>query len=223
MEGIENAEGETTVIEVAEKENAASEEPKVLSESAQLAQQISAAIAEHAQQATKTSSNASAEVQADNHTSETGTVTVTETNPVESSVISEAPVISEAAAFETTKVEAPEHEPAPPIETAAEQVEVNSPAEVASNGATHAAPAKEVSNIEIETTERKTTTEVNIAPPSRASNDPRKAPKPVSQVNIITETVESHASRALDTSLPPSVDHNPRPVSYTHLTLPTKA
>ncbi len=68
-------------------------------------------------------------------------------------------------------------------------------------------------DVEIETSERKTITEVNLAPPARASNDPRKAPKPVSQVSIITETIETQASRALDTSLPPSVDHNPRPLT----------
>jgi ribonuclease E len=47
----------------------------------------------------------------------------------------------------------------------------------------------------------------------RASNDPRRTPKPVASVQIITETPERHQARALDTSLPPIVEHNPRPIS----------
>ena len=52
-----------------------------------------------------------------------------------------------------------------------------------------------------------------LGTPSRASNDPRRSPKPVASVQIITEAPVRNQSRALDTSLPPSVEHNPRPIS----------
>jgi ribonuclease E len=46
----------------------------------------------------------------------------------------------------------------------------------------------------------------------RASNDPRRAPKPVANIQIVTEAPIRQQARALDTSLPPSVEHNPRPI-----------
>lgn len=45
---------------------------------------------------------------------------------------------------------------------------------------------------------------------SRAGNDPRVAPKPVQDVRILTETRSRPLPRALDTSLPSHVVHNPR-------------
>jgi len=187
----DETEGENTIINSTEKEDVAptaDDQPKVLSESAQLAQQISAAIAEHAQ-ATKVvldeatvedqaqtvgitadTSNASVELQAQ------ATLEITETTPT-----------PETTSIVAPKVEATIEAPAP--------------------------TSQATINVEIETPERNTITDVSLAPSARASNDPRKAPKPVSQVSIITETIESHASRALDTSLPPSVDHNPRPLT----------
>ena len=54
--------------------------------------------------------------------------------------------------------------------------------------------------------------DVNVAQP-RASNDPRRTPKPVASVQIVTEAPVRQQARALDTSLPPSVEHNPRPIS----------
>lgn len=47
----------------------------------------------------------------------------------------------------------------------------------------------------------------------RASNDPRRAPKPVASIQIVTEAPVRQQARALDTSLPPSVEHNPRPIA----------
>ncbi|MFO1387643.1 ribonuclease E [Cellvibrio sp.] len=47
----------------------------------------------------------------------------------------------------------------------------------------------------------------------RASNDPRRAPKPVANIQIVTEAPVRQQARALDTSLPPSVEHNPRPIA----------
>lgn len=48
---------------------------------------------------------------------------------------------------------------------------------------------------------------------ARASNDPRRAPKPVANIQIVTEAPVRQQARALDTSLPPSVEHNPRPIA----------
>ena len=199
--GGEGVEGENTSFNTEEKEviePTASDEPRVLSESAQLAQQISAAIAEHAQQAQATKAEPGTEAEENAPAVETSNTTSLEasvdtfTKPIE-------PQIEVATAITNSEeITAPEVIATP--EPIIAETSVNEPAAVAAN-------------VEIETSERKTVTEVNLAPPARASNDPRKAPKPVSQVSIITETIESHASRALDTSLPPSVDHNPRPLA----------
>ncbi len=48
---------------------------------------------------------------------------------------------------------------------------------------------------------------------ARASNDPRLAPRPLATIQIVTETRISKQSTALDTSLPPEVAHNPRPIA----------
>lgn len=199
--GGEGVEGENTSFNTEEKEviePTASDEPRVLSESAQLAQQISAAIAEHAQQAQATKAEPGTEAEENAPAVETSNTTSLEasvdtfTKPIE-------PQIEVATAITNSEeITAPEVIATP--EPIIAETSVNEPAAIAAN-------------VEIETSERKTVTEVNLAPPARASNDPRKAPKPVSQVSIITETIESHASRALDTSLPPSVDHNPRPLA----------
>ncbi|MCE3252742.1 MAG: ribonuclease [Cellvibrio sp.] len=189
-------EGENTVLDIPEKEGVAlttDDEPKVLSESAQLAQQISAAIAEHAQQAQV------AKVTPNDKTAEDQVQTVGAT----------IDTLAEPAQLQTQSThEIAEIDPIP------ETTEVAATAEPKIDLAIIEAPVTQLAptDVAIETPERKTITEVNIAPP-RASNDPRKAPKPVSKVSIITETIESQASRALDTSLPPSVDHNPRPLT----------
>jgi len=186
---------------IMEREDAASEtstQPKVLSESALLAQQISAAIAEHTQQVQAPKVEPETEAEENVSPIETPDTAITEVTantfakPIEPSI--------EIATTDSTIEDAPAA--TTPNLTPTMQ-ETNTKASI----------AEPVANVEIETSERKTITEVNLAPPARASNDPRKAPKPVSQVSIITETIESQASRALDTSLPPSVDHNPRPLT----------
>jgi ribonuclease E len=214
-DGIEGAESETPSAGVTAREEATSDEPKVLSESAQLAQQISAAIAEHAQQThavkatseadTAAQSDASAEAQLDNQENDPAAPT---------SIEATAPVSVEARSNEQVEIEQTEPSVATPLmQTISEPAEAVTPTGIMDSNATNAAPLKDADHVEVELTERKTTTEVDIAAPARASNDPRKTPKPVNQVSIITETIETHASRALDTSLPPSVDHNPRPLT----------
>lgn len=203
--GAEGGEGEKTSL-TEESETitpAGSDTTKVLSESAQLAQQISAAIAEHANQAhaIKVEPIGSTEeilqtADAASTSSPYGTTVDTFTSPIEPPVES-TQIVTNSDAEKTQEIAIPAATPAPIV------VE-NSTEESSPDG---------VKDVEIESLERQTTTEINLTPPARASNDPRKAPKPVSQVSIITETIESQASRALDTSLPPSVDHNPRPLT----------
>ncbi|WP_331352487.1 ribonuclease E [Cellvibrio sp. UBA7671] len=199
--GGEGIEGENTSFNTEEEEvitPTVSDEPKVLSESAQLAQQISAAIAEHAQQAQATKVEPETGAEENVPAAETSNTSSAEpgvdtfAKPIE-------PQIEAATVIATSEDKAAPEAISAPEPVTAEAI-VNE-------------PAAATTDVEIETSERKTITEVNLAPPARASNDPRKAPKPVSQVSIITETIESQASRALDTSLPPSVDHNPRPLA----------
>lgn len=195
--GSEVAEGENASLNTEEKEviaPTASDEPKVLSESAQLAQQISAAIAEHAQQAQISKPEPVADAEKQEQPAETA-------SPINADTVIDA--VAKPAAME---IEMPRDDIRSETDVAPEVIKVAEP--VITESAAAVAP-----EVEIETSERKTITEITIAPPARASNDPRKAPKPVSQVSIITETIETHASHALDTSLPPSVDHNPRPLS----------
>lgn len=52
-----------------------------------------------------------------------------------------------------------------------------------------------------------------VAAYTRATNDPRVSPRPVQQVRILTETRSRPLPRALDTSQPARVAHNPRPLA----------
>lgn len=199
-----------------QEEVAGNQEPVVLSESAQLAQQISAAIAEHAQQAQVNKEQAAFESPQE----QTTPVQIIEQEIPATS--SPAPTDFEKHAENEEKTFDNSHEQIaaivadkgfvqPTINTTEEQA-----ASITLNTA-HTEPAttdieKNEPEITVETTERKMVTEVNIAP-ARANNDPRNSPKPIGKISIITETIESQASRALDTSLPPSVDHNPRQIS----------
>ncbi|WP_323814527.1 ribonuclease E [Cellvibrio sp. NN19] len=210
----DNFEGENNTPSTEEKSVAAPEtstEPKVLSESAQLAQQISAAIAEHAQQNQMVKA-----VVANSFIDEPA-------QPTDSSIpnIDESATENHFAAkpSEVTTAhaaqDAQDTETQPTDETVAQPIEVTQiTSEIIESvpAATENTESISTTEVEIDIPERKTITEVSIAP-TRASNDPRKAPKPVSKINIITETIETQASNALDTSLPPSVDHNPRPLS----------
>lgn len=201
-EGVEGVEGESTSFNTEESATiapTASDEPKVLSESAQLAQQISAAIAEHAQQAhaIKVEPNGGAEETLQTVDTTCASSSYDTIDTFTSSI--ESPI-------EITQV-------ATNIDADAIQENTPTPAPIIAETSISGPSAVVATDVAIESLERQTTTEVNLAPPARASNDPRKAPKPVSQVSIITETIESHASRSLDTSLPPSVDHNPRPLT----------
>lgn len=217
-------ENETSVLD-GQDEPSTGQEPIALSESAQLAQQISAAIAEHAQQTQV--NKAQAMFDNINATSED----VTPDQAVEQQSVSFAsvpeitpeefqqtdyPTIKSTTAIENADIVIAETEAsqAPIAEiTETPSLSISQSEEAAVEPSVESTsietPAAEVT---IATTERKTVTEVNIAP-ARASNDPRTLPKPIGKISIITETIESQASRALDTSLPPSIDHNPREIS----------
>ena len=207
-------EAETPVAAAPKQEVAESKEPEVLSESAQLARQISAAIAQHSQQTqtVQTADEVPVESVEAESALESGKPATTETTFIPEPVIQAAPenlatpaVDESVASEESFQPAAPAAEEAQPV---AEQQQEEAPVAVAPVSET---PAP---SMEIDAPQRTTVTEVTLpAVPARASNDPRRTPKPVKQISIITETIEAPASQALDTSLPPSVDHNPRPLS----------
>ncbi len=179
--------------------------PAVLSESAQLAQQISAAIAEHAQQQASKPAPLFEAAQAIEEAPTTIAEVISNqsiasndsTDNEQTSVEVAASKANEPSAIQTSDLPAPPEQQPTGEQREPEAIVTTEPPEVT-----------------IEATERRTITEVDISStPARASNDPRNAPKPIGNISIITETIESQASRALDTSLPPSVDHNPRPIS----------
>lgn len=183
-----------------DNENIQSDEPKVLSESAQLAQQISAAIAEHAQQSQqKSPEHAESEI----------TPTATETKEPTDAQNSISENKTQESIVETTNpVITKTHEPLAETEKATLTAITEKTAKAEADLAETV-----TAQIVREPVVTPDAAEVQILTPARASNDPRKTPKPVAKVSIITETIEPQISRALDTSLPPSVDHNPRPLT----------
>lgn len=195
-----NQETEGTTVS-SEEEAIQPSEPKVLSESAQLAQQISAAIAEHAQHSHQKPLESTIEAEPSpslDESSDTSTVTV-QAKPV----IVTADSTEETVQAQSVIATKPMEEPAPMEESIIAQVSQPDTQEPAakSEARTDDVAIPEANNV------------ADGTPPSRASNDPRKTPKPLAKVNIITETIEAPTSHALDTSLPPSIDHNPRPLS----------
>lgn len=69
---------------------------------------------------------------------------------------------------------------------------------------------KPVENITAEIVDVTTHDQPSVA--TRAVNDPRLSPKPVGQIVILTEKPEVPLARPLDTSMPPLVEHNPRAI-----------
>jgi ribonuclease E len=206
-EGEGSEEIQNTSSNAPEKE-VTSAEPKTLSESAQLAQQISAAIAEHAQLSHTPKSNPTSKVDTTEETSVVEPTPYTESTSLNTRTVAtetfSAP-IPEATEKNIVKVA----NTAPIQEanfTTAEKISAQ-PIEASTVEPSH--PKEKMDAIK--SAESSASTELSA--PTRASNDPRKTPKPVQQVRIVTETIESQISQALDTSLPPSVDHNPRALS----------
>ena len=128
----------------------------------------------------------------------------------EESQITEAPAVSQV-------FEAPLPEAASLPKKEAVAVAVTTESVVIEQEQTDQPVAPEI----IETTETIAETEMAKETPDnarsngeivRASNDPRRAPKPAA-VHIVTETLTRVQPRALDTSMPANVEHNPRPLT----------
>lgn len=216
--------GENFVQEPAEEESHP-QEPAALSESAQLAQQISAAIAEHAQQ---TQSHKAAFVE-----DEVKPVFTQATAPQEINEVSEPASETQLIRTEShlDSGEDKPHNGGQSIEDTGSYEAVFEPAEAEVKSSVEQDTPTPISG-ENESSTDGTTSSANGEPltnatqeliaspqeqeasaPARAGNDPRNAPKPVNNVSIITESYEPPVSKALDTSLPPGVDHNPRPLA----------
>jgi len=108
-------------------------------------------------------------------------------------------VIVTQEAGETTAVAAEEAA----IESVTETTQTETTTEVATGVETEAAPEAEAAEqVEAETATPATYT--------RASNDPRINPKPVTEITITTETRSRPLPQALNTAEPPLVKHEPR-------------
>lgn len=193
---------------------------KPLSEAAELARQISAAIAEHQQQVTSNTGDS------------TDTTTETVAGIQEQEPMASEPLAAAVAIVEEEKAARLEAQSAPAMEPPATQADsalnptvVTSVTEAVaeaypltpetapepvetSQKPTQAAPAPELSPASSAASDQ-----VVMPGNSRAINDPRLSPKPIGQVSIVTETPETKPLQSLDTSLPPSVEHNPRPLN----------
>ncbi|HTF95794.1 MAG TPA: ribonuclease E [Cellvibrio sp.] len=195
----EDGENPNNDAQEAEISNASTLEPAALSESAQLAQQISAAIAEHAQ-ASKSAIDTNESLHAKNAQNKANQSPIPNNEqPAENAA---QPEISE----NTETAQNTENQSSSITESLIKHTPDDATSEELIT------PQKTVA-ITIETAEHQMITEVSTTPQSRAINDPRNTPKPLGKISIVTENIEIHASRALDTSLPPVVDHNPRLMS----------
>lgn len=210
-------EGENLSAEPTE-EDSGPQEAVALSESAQLAQQISAAIAEHALQAQPNK----AVIDDENTISISVTQTVEpEKVSIETSYKEVGTEASSTVAIgnEDSEVNTGIIENSPAIKTPPAPQEFIAEAErvieqdvVTQEEKNDIAPEITSNKVIIEETAATAVSQSHESL-TRATNDPRNSPKPVSSVDIITESYAPPVSHALDTSLPPGVDHNPRPIS----------
>ena len=166
------------------------QETKPLSEAAELARQISAAIAEHEQQVVSTTPWQTEErPSVESPVEATQTALTTDSQSISPDLITE---ITAAVTEEYNSYVALEN--------------VDAPAAPAAEPETPVLTQANVDQFAL-------ATEVVVTSGGRAINDPRLSPKPIGQVMIVTETPEQKSMHSLDTSLPPSVEHNPRPLS----------
>lgn len=152
----------------------------------------------------------------------------TQVAPTQETIATASPAaVNELAAIESNLIAAiseakPTSVDLSPVAAAPQIAEVVEAKPVAEMSATVESTAPVTAPIMVETpvAANAQTTEVAAAPSIiegnpegvRASNDPRRAPKPVASIQIVTEAPVRQQARALDTSLPPSVEHNPRPI-----------
>jgi ribonuclease E len=114
------------------------------------------------------------------------------------------------ASTEITNAVSPAHEPIITLSAVEETVQApaaTTPSEAAPTSQA-TAPISAPADTPVQNTE-----EGSVGIIKRASNDPRHAPKPIVMSNIITETLASPSTRALDTTQPAEIQHNPRPLS----------
>ncbi|UTF60544.1 ribonuclease E [Gilvimarinus sp. DA14] len=137
---------------------------------------------------------------------------VTAANPVSEPSQNDTKVEAEAAVVQETPIAQPQADTPSPEEPAPAQAEIT---EAKANETvaedeekTSAAKGQEKTL----TIASKDGSQTSVRKFSRAQNDPRVTPKPVQQVRILTETRSRPLPRALDTSQPARVNHNPRPL-----------
>lgn len=205
-------------------------EAKPLSEAAELARQISAAIAQHENQVAASTQERKAlfNNKVSDHTETTeptpqlvaqpiaklqeashAETLATEVIPAAQEKTYEAKVSQPVIAIEKhepEKVFAPLDHVTPTAISAPVITEKAETPTVAAIDTTKVSEQPSTSTVESSVT----TNPQDVAESTRANNDPRLSPKPVTQVAITTEAPRVAASSMLDTSLPPGVEHNPR-------------
>jgi ribonuclease E len=183
---------ETSVSETSPAPVLASPKPasptQELSESARLAQEIAAAIAEHERETTKVKQE------------------VTDYSPVFVQPIPEKIEVGEAQNEEYIA----EIKPVETLQRSEPQTETSF--EYTNSKEEKIETEKQVDSLATQSVSasENTKTSSEVLTPTRAVNDPRLAPKPVGQIQILTEKLEVIAANPLDTGLPPLVAHNPR-------------
>ncbi|WP_020209696.1 ribonuclease E [Gilvimarinus chinensis] len=159
------------------------------------------------------STDAALETPTATETNEAGTLEASEqAEPANQAVRADAVELNEETAAE--KVAADQSESTVEnVEPTIENVQHENAAEPKDDSAAPAsqeeAPASQEKTLTIAS---KNGTQKAVRTFSRAQNDPRVAPKPVQKVRILTETRDRPLPRALDTSQPARVNHNPRPL-----------
>lgn len=157
--------------------------PQELSESARLAQEIAAAIAEHEKETARIKQENVEILQSITPTEQTAVVeqvAPVEVATAEPELAESTEIISEVetpAVVDTDQFVQPRTESPVITHVQAEIIQVN---------------------------------ETQPQIPSRAVNDPRLSPKPIGQIAILTEKPELPPANPLDTSQPPLAEHNPR-------------
>ncbi len=155
-----------------------------LSESARLAQEIAAAIAEHEKESSKTKQETAEILQP---LSRDIQETVKQTSDLSVAIIESSEATTESTFNTESAARSASRAIAPAVEL---DTPINPIDSIAGNK----------------------NQEANFVFVGRAINDPRISPKPIGNIRILTEKPSLPHAHPLDTSLPPSVVHNPRSI-----------
>jgi len=170
-----------------------------MSESARLAQEIAAAIAEHEKETSKIDQENVEAFQS-----------ITQPTLVETPPVTE--IVAESRDETEPQNQTNEFSQFEPIVVESNSMNVeneNIDSEITQNVVSIEVPlVSHLLDISNETTVN-TPTQV-VSTPLRAGNDPRLSPKPVGSIHILTEKIILANAHPLNTDLPPSVAHNPR-------------